>query len=206
MTARDASQEQAPFYPREIRRYVSPIGPIVALVVLGLLFTLSVVLWLYSPNGWWVGAILSCILGVILARALIVLVNCMLFRTPYLLIDSSGFTYASPYMLWRKRHIPWADVSTLTLSTIHTGAYRTYYASGSLSSRLLVQARHPERYLPAWRRRFSVWWNPPRRGATISISTGSSLKQRAEFVKSLQIPFEPEIEKYGIKVSWSTRE
>ncbi len=187
-------------HQREIRRYVNPVGPIFGIIIAGAFIGLGVILWLYSPSGWWIGAILSCMLSILALQQLIILVNCLLFRTPHLVIDSTGFTYASPYMLWRTRHIPWNDVSAITMSAFfHSGG-----RGGSARASMLVHTRHPERYRPAWKRRFSVWWNPPRRDAAISFNVGASLKQRTKFMKTLQMRFESEISQNRISVKWSS--
>ncbi len=187
-------------HQREIRRYVNPVGPVVGIIFVGACIALGVVLWLYSPSIWWFGAILTCTLSIVELRHLVVLLNCLLVRTPQLLIDSTGFTYAAPYMLWRTRHIPWADISAITIAAVYHSGGR----GGSASARMLVHTRHPERYRPAWKRRFSVWWNPPRRDAAISFGIGASLKARTKFMKLLQTRFESEISQNRINAKWSS--
>lgn len=187
-------------HQREIRRYVNPVGPIFAITIAGAFIALGVILWLYSPRGWWIGAILSCVLSILALQQVIILVNCLLVRTPQLLIDSTGFTYAAPYVLWRTRHIPWADISAITIDAV----FRSSGRGGSASARMLVHTHHPDRYRSALKRRLSTWWNPPRRDAAISFRIGASLKARTKFMKTLQTRFESEISQNRISVKWSS--
>lgn len=119
----------------------------------------------------------------------------LMLHRPIIRFSDAGVSYSPPSMPWRGFTIRWDDVGTITILT------HPYWET----EHLVIQARHPHRYVSARRQRMTAWWNPETGGAVIAIathrlaadtSTGAWMRR----VKDIERAFAPEIERYHIEV------
>lgn len=119
----------------------------------------------------------------------------VMLHQPIIRFSDAGVSYSPPQLPWRGFTIPWDDLGAIVILT------HPYWET----EHLVIQARHPHRYVSARRERMTAWWNPATGGAVIAIAThrlagGVSTEVWMRRVKEIERAFAPEIARYHIEV------
>lgn len=114
---------------------------------------------------------------------------------PVIRFSDAGVSYAPPSLPWRGFTIPWDDLGAIAILT------HPYWET----NHLVIQARHPARYVSPRRQRMTAWWNPKIGGAVIAISThrlASDTSTEAWMMRldEIERAFAPEIARSHIAV------
>ncbi len=141
------------------------------------------------------GAFWLIVFGLPALDALAAIFFHLMLHRPVLRFSDAGVSYSPPQLPWRGFTIPWDDLGAIVILT------HPYWET----EHLVIQARHPHRYVSARRERLTAWWNPATGGAVIAIAThrlagGASTEVWMRRVKEIERAFAPEIARYHIEV------